>query len=117
MTEKNAPRPIVDQSSSTSPTRNCDEIVESMEARSGASNDAALDDERQWLATVLEDLEKRSPRVREALKKVLSDGDRGVGPLLGLELATTENTEENQEPSEDSNLDAKGSPLLAPFFR
>ena len=81
MTEKNAPRPIVDQSSSTSPTPDCDEIAHGMDARSGACEDAALDDERQWLATVLEDLERRSPRVREALKKVLSDGDRDVDPL------------------------------------
>ena len=87
-----------------------------MDARSGASNDAALDDERQWLATVLKDLERRSPRVREALKKVLLDGRRDVGPLLGLELTNTENKRENDGQIEDSNLPAPLGPLLGTTF-
>ena len=113
MTEKNAPRPIVEQSSEPSSNPHCDKIVgESITKRSGACEDVMGNDERQWLATVLEGLETRSHGVREALKKALSDGERGAGPLLGLELTTTENKQENDEPIEDSNQSALLAPLL-----
>ena len=47
--------------------------------------------------------------------KTLEDAGRdgqGAGPLLGLELTTTENKRENQEPSEDSNQQSMLAPLL-----
>ena len=53
--------------------------------------DACCDGDEQWLATVLDSLSERSHEAKEALRKALMD-DEGSMPLLGLELAATENT-------------------------
>ena len=81
MTKPNhAAPPIVDQSS----RGNCDPVVETgMGQRPEALENAGLnDEEEQWIATVLTDLEARLPKAREALAKVLANGERNAGSLL-----------------------------------
>jgi hypothetical protein len=82
MTEKNAPRPIVNQSSDTSSRPDCDRIVDqSMDARSSACEDARRNDEKQSAATVKPHLEGRSLGVEEALKKVEKPGPSLSDPV------------------------------------
>ena len=81
----------------------------------GAPASALGDDDQRWLETVLSSLKGRSREAQQALIKALQDGHtNGAGPLLGLELSSTENKQEIQTKREDSNPSAMLSPLLAP---
>jgi hypothetical protein len=109
MNEKNAPRPIVEQSSSTSSSPECDKIVgESIAERSGACEDARRSDERQSAATAEPNLQERSLGVEKALRKVekhgLSSSDP-VGYANPPEITETGATES------DAYLAAKQSPF------
>ena len=73
------------------------------------------DDDEAWLATALAGLEERSDEVKQAFLRRMKDGQGwlpGSMPLLGLELTTIENKQENSDLTEDSNQQAMLAPLL-----
>ena len=99
----------------TKPTvaENADTIVTitMTETAAGDETDGRDDDDRRWAEAVIASLPSRSREARKALAEALLDGG-GSMPLLGLELATTENKRENDGLTEDSNQQAMLAPLL-----
>ena len=79
MTDQHPKPPIVNPSPETSspPDRqeHCPGIVQpTMTDRSGARGDGLVDDDEQWISTVVASLEGRSVDVKEALMKALENG-------------------------------------------
>lgn len=81
----------------------------------GDETDGRDDDDRRWAEAVIASLPSRSREARKALAEALLDGG-GSMPLLGLELATTENKREIDGLTEDSNQQAMLAPLLGTSF-
>ena len=81
------------------------------ETAAGDETDGRDDDDRRWAEAVIASLPSRSSEARKALAEALLNGE-GSMPLLGLELATTENKRENDGLTEDSNQQAMLGPLL-----
>lgn len=99
----------------TKPTvaENADAIVTitMTETAAGDETDGRDDDDRRWAEAVIASLPSRSREAQKALVEALLDGG-GSMPLLGLELATTENKREIDGLTEDSNQQAMLAPLL-----